>query len=266
MSFRTWRWAARSSLLFVASAFSSARAQDPANQWTSPVVRVTLQVDSSATAQFIARGFELRVGRSEGSPSVSATEIQLVKHAGPHTGVLVSSSATGARLPAGAIDVLDSLGQPTLTLRLSDVEIVSDRLSLSGSRETLEQQRLAQQEALSTLTADYQEAQRQLAAEEELSKVRGNARMDLARARDRASDLERRIDLLKQRQRLLASQEAGQGALDETIVLRFGGLEIVSGEPGGNVMIDLGAAARPACGTTVAGDARSSGKRDCRGR
>jgi hypothetical protein len=242
------------------------RAQDPANPSISPMVRVTLQLDSSATAQFIARGFELRVARSDASPSAPATEIQLVKHAGPHTGSLVRLSATGTHAPAGAIDVLDSLGQPALTLRLSDVEIVSDHLSLSGSRATLEQQRLAQQEALSALTTDYREAQRQLAAEEELSKVRGNARMDLARARDRASDLERRIDLVKQRQQLLASQDAGQGPLDETVVLRFGRLEIVSAEPGGSATIDLGGGTRTACGSVAGNDPHGSGRRDCRSR
>jgi mitochondrial fission protein ELM1 len=69
-------------------------------------------------------------------------------------------------------------------------------------------------------------------------------RLDLARARDRASDLQRRIDLLKQRQALLAGEIAGQGPLDETIVLRFGQLQIESTEPGGRAVIDF--ARRPA--------------------
>jgi hypothetical protein len=247
-------------------AISTARGQDPATTSVSPIVRVTLQLDSSSTAQFIARGFELRVARSDAPPSAPTTEIQLMKRAGPHTGALVSLGATGTHAPAGAIEVLDSLGQPTLTLRVSDVEIVSDHLTLSGSRATLEQQRLAQQEALSALTTDYQEAQRQLAAEEELSKVRGNARMDLARARDRASDLARRIELLKQRQQLLASQEAGQSPLEETIVLRFGKLQIESGEPGGSATIDLGGGTRTACATAATNETRSSGRRECRNR
>jgi hypothetical protein len=64
--------------------------------------------------------------------------------------------------------------------------------------------------------------------------------LDLARARDRATDLQHRIDLLKQRQSLLASQQADQGPLDETIVLRFARLEIESREPGGRATIDVG--------------------------
>jgi len=118
---------------------------------------------------------------------------------------------------------------------------VSDHLSLSATRASLEQQRISQQEALSALTADQQEAQRQLATLEELGKTRVATRMDVARARDHASDLQRRIDLLKQRQALLASQIANQtgGPLDETIVLHFARLQIESAEPGGRAAIDF---------------------------
>ena len=79
---------------------------------------------------------------------------------------------------------------------------------------------------------------------EELGKTRVATRQDLARARDRASDLQRRIDLLKQRQALLANQMAGEGPLDETVVLHFGQLQIDSRDPGGRAVIDF--ARRPA--------------------
>ena len=209
----------------------------------SPVVRVTLHTDSVSTARFNAHGFDLRVVQS-GVPS--SAEIELVKVAGPSTGDLVSMSANAARASSGLIEVLDSLGRSAVTLRLTDISVVSDHLSLSATRANLEQQRISQQEALSALTADQQEAQRQLATLEELGKTRVATRMDVARARDRASDLQRRIDLLKQRQALLAGQIASQagGPLDETIVLRFGQLQIESAEPGGRAVIDF--ARRPA--------------------
>ena len=209
----------------------------------SPVVRVTLHIDSASTARFNAHGFDLRVVQS-GVPS--SAEIELVKVAGPSTGDLVSMSANAARASSGLIEVLDSLGRSAVTLRLTDISVVSDHLSLSATRANLEQQRISQQEALSALTADQQEAQRQLATLEELGKTRVATRMDVARARDRASDLQRRIDLLKQRQALLAGQIASQagGPLDETIVLRFGQLQIESAEPGGRAVIDF--ARRPA--------------------
>jgi hypothetical protein len=148
-------------------------------------------------------------------------------------------SANATHALSAMIEVLDSLGRPEITLRLRDIVVVSDHLSLSAARANLEQQRISQQEALSALTADHQEAQRQLATLEELGKTRVATRLDLARARDRASDIQRRIDLLKQRQALLAGQFAGQGPLDETIVLHFGQMQIESAEPGGHAVIDF---------------------------
>ena len=215
---------------------ATATAQSAPRPLLSPVVRVTLQIDSTSTARFEAHGFDLRVAQSD---LPSSAEIQLVKRAGPNTGDLVSLSASGAHAPSAVIEVLDSIGAPAVTLRLSDVAVVSDQLSLSATRANLEQQRISQQEALSALTADYQEAQRQLSTMEELGKTRVATRQDLARARDHASDLQRRIDLLRQRQALLASQIAGQGPLDETVVLHFGQMEIDSRDAGGHAVIDF---------------------------
>lgn len=183
-----------------------------------------MQIDSATTARFDARGFDLLVGQA----LASGSEAHLVKQAGAYTRDLVRLSATGMHAPSVTIEVLDSLGAPAATIRLADATIVSDHLSLSAARADLEQQRISQQEALSALTADYQDAQRELAMLEELGKTRVATRQDLARARDRATDLQRRIDLLKQRQALLAAQTAGQGPLEETLVLRFATFEIVT--------------------------------------
>ena len=72
------------------------------------MVPVTLALDSAPPARFNARDFELRVSRSD--PSIpSATEIQIVKQAGAHTGSLVNLTSSGARIPSAVIDVLDSL-------------------------------------------------------------------------------------------------------------------------------------------------------------
>jgi hypothetical protein len=203
----------------------------------SPTVRVTIQTDSTTPAKFLARGFDLRV--ESGAPAT--TEVELVKRAGPFTGVLVALSASGTVAPAGIIEVLDTLGRPTITFRLTDVSIVSDHLSLSAARATAEQSRISQSEALSSLTADFQEASRQLAMAEALDKTHVNTKLELARARDHVADLQRRIDLLGQRRALLASQAAEQGPLDETIVLRFRQLDIETGEPGGTASVGIGA-------------------------
>ncbi len=167
-------------LPLLATAAATATAQDAPARSVSPTVRVALQIDSATTARFAARDFDFRVGRSDAAPA-PIVELQLVKQAGAYTGTLVSLSASGGRAPTGVVEILDSLAHPVLTLRLSDVAIVSDHLSLSATRANLETQRISQQEALSALTADYQEAQRQLATAEELSKTRGSTKFDLAR-------------------------------------------------------------------------------------
>ena len=223
---------------------STSRAQDAVQQaarpLASPVVRVTLQLDSGTVARFDARGFELRVSPARTGAAGSGAEIELVKPAGPHTGDLVRLSASGARSPMAQIEILDSLGVATTTWQLRDITVASDRVVLSSSRVALEQQRLAQQEALSTLTAERQEAQRQLATVEELGKSRVGTRLDLARARDRSADLERRIALLERRLALTDGQLGSQGMLEETVVLHFGRLEIESAEPGGRATVTLG--------------------------
>jgi hypothetical protein len=211
-----------------------------APQLGAPVVRVTLQLDSGATARFDARTFDLRVSSPASGATGSGAEIQLVKPAGPHTGDLVRLSASGARSPMAQIEILDSLGVATTTWQLRDVTIASDHVTLASSRVGLEQQRLAQQEALSTLTAEHQEAQRQLATVEELGKSRVGTRLELARARDRSADLERRMALPERRRALVNGQLASLGVLEETVVLRFGRLDIDSAEPGGRATITLG--------------------------
>lgn len=236
MSIRFFSRAVLTLALFHAA--SRAGAQDAPRATALPTVRVTLQLDGQSSAQFDARTFDLRVQQPAGG---APAEVQLVKPAGAHTGDLLRLSATGVRAPTAVIEVLDSLGAAQTTLHLTDVSVVSDHVSLSSTRAALAQQRISQQEALSVLTADYQEAQRQLATVEELGKSRVATRLDLARARDRASDLQRRIDLLKQRQALVDGQLAEQGPLEETIVLHFTRLEIESGAPGGRATIELGA-------------------------
>jgi len=225
-------------LALAAAPGSISHAQEATKPLVSTVVRVAMQLDSITTARFDARGFELRVSPpGAGRPGA---EVQLVKRAGAHTGDLVRLSASGTRAPEARIEILDSLGAVTTTLKLRDVAVVSDQVSLASSRVALEQQHIAQQEALSALTADQQEAQRQLATVEELRKSHVGTPLELARARDRSADLQRRIALLARRQALVSAQLESQGTLEETVVLHFDRLEIESTEPGGSAAIDLG--------------------------
>jgi hypothetical protein len=226
------------SLLALCIAFLAARvagAQAALPHTTSSIVRVTLQVDTDSTVRFDVDGFELKVSPA-GMPGVNA-EMQLVKQAGINTGTLLAMAGRRLHAPSAVVEVLDSAGTAAMTFRLTDVTIVSQRLTLAGNRASLEQQSISQQEALSALNADYQEAARQLATNEELSKNHVGTRLELARARDRVSDLQRRVDLLKQRQAQVARQLAGSG-LEETIILHFGQLEVESKDSGGRAVID----------------------------
>ena len=228
------RW--RVSILSLAAALAATGvAGAQAAQRTASIVRVTIQIDADSAARFDADAFELKVSPS-GMPGVNV-EMQLVKQAGPHTGSLLAMAGRRLHAPSAVVEALDSAGAPAMTFRMTDVTVVSQRLTLAGNRASLEQQSISQQEALSALNADYLEAARQLATNEELNKNHVGTRLELARARDRVSDLQRRVDLLKQRQAQVARQLAGSG-LEETIVLHFGQLEVESKDSGGHAVID----------------------------
>jgi hypothetical protein len=168
-----------------------------------------------------ARGFELRVPQPD-------AQVALTKNTDTTTPDLIRVAQSHAVLPEVVVEVFDSAAAPVMKLRLTGVVIASERVALSTSRASLEQQRIAQQEALSSLTSDYQEAKRQLDMAEELGKTRITTRQDLARARDRASDLKQRLDLLKQRQAMVARQLEAMGPVDETLTLRFQHMDIES--------------------------------------
>ena len=216
-------------------AVHAAGAQSAVQRPASSIVRVTLQVDADSAVHFDVDGFELKVSPSA-MPGVNV-EMQLVKQAGANTGALLAMAGRRTRAPSAVVEVLDSAGAAAMTFRLTEVSVVSQRLTLSGNRNSLEQQSIAQQEALSALNADFQEASRQLTTTEELNRSHVGTRLELARARDRVSDLQRRMDLLKQRQAQVARQLAGSG-LEETLVLHFGQLEIESKDASGRTVID----------------------------
>lgn len=228
---------------------------------TSSSAHVVLQIDSSVVAQFDAHGFDLGVAQlarvgDAGAPG-STAEIKLVKQAGPFTGDLVRLSASGAHALAATIEVLDSLGTATLTIRLTDITVMSDHIALSSAREALTQQSISQQETLTQLTADYQQAQRDLATAEELGKSRVTTRQDLARARSRTAELQQRVALATQRQAMLARQLRRQSELDESLVLHFARMELDTHTDGGlgawDAARDSGVAERAGHGKPASG-------------
>lgn len=213
-------------------------AQTPRAAIPAPTsAHVTLQLDSATIASFDVHGLDLRVsqapGREASDSSISTAAIELVKAAGAYTGDLVQLCASGAHIPSGIIEVLDSVGGPVMTIRLTDVIVASDHIALSGARESLEQQRISQQEALVQLSTEQQQAERDSAMAEALGKSKVVTRQDLAHARERASELQQRVALAQERQALLARQLASQGPVDESLVLRFGRIEIETSAAGG---------------------------------
>jgi len=99
-------------------------------------------------------------------------------------------------------------------------------------KNALEQQRIAQEAALTQLTTDYQEAQRQLAVAEQLGKSRVTTPQDLSRAREHANDVQRRLQLARQSQAMLENQLAEQGPMDEELTLHFARIAIDGADPG----------------------------------
>lgn len=203
-----------STLFVVLSAASVATAQTAS-------ANVTLKIDSVRTLGFSARGFDLRVQDAE-------TRVELTRSTDSVTRELVRIAAARAVLPEVVIEVCDSTEATFMRLRLTGVTIESEHVALSTSRSLLEQQRLAQQEALSSLMSDYREAERELAVAEELGKTRITTRQDLARARDRVSDLKQRRDLLRQRQGIVDRQLEKMGPVDEMLTLRVRQVDIES--------------------------------------
>lgn len=203
-----------STLFVVLSAASVATAQTAS-------ANVTLKIDSVRTLGFSARGFDLRVQDAE-------TRVELTRSTDSVTRELVRIAAARAVLPEVVIEVCDSTEATFMRLRLTGVTIESEHVALSTSRALLEQQRLAQQEALSSLMSDYREAERELAVAEELGKTRITTRQDLARARDRVSDLKQRRDLLRQRQGIVDRQLEKMGPVDEMLTLRVRQVDIES--------------------------------------
>ena len=204
-------------------------------------VRMSLPLDSATVVGFDVRTFDLGVARdAAGSTATSSTsstsstsntantELQLVKSADPYTNDLLRLSTEGTHLPWATIEVVDSLGAPQTTLHLTDVSVVSDHVAYSGARAALQQQRIALEESLSQLTSEHEAAERDLATAEALGKTRVTTRQDLDRAREHAADVQRRLDLGKERQALLARQLGAVGALDETVVLHVGSVSVES--------------------------------------
>ena len=106
-----------------------------------------------------------------------------------------------------------------MLVHLYDVQVVSTRLLLSDERSALLQQRLTLVESIAQITADMQEADRQLSATESLAKQRLSPSLELARARSRAAVLAQRLDVQQRRLALVERDFARWIPTQEEVVL-----------------------------------------------
>jgi hypothetical protein len=176
-----------------------------------------------------ARGFEVALTGSGARrrPAMAMSRLKLVRVPDSTTVALAQRVATGARVPR--IDVrLPGAGDAGLVLRLYDVQVVSTRLVAGSDRATLLQQRLALAESTVQLTADRQEAERQLEAMETLERQHLSPSLDVARVRATAEVLSQRLAVQQHRLALADRQLAAWTPVQEELELLAARSELVT--------------------------------------
>jgi multidrug resistance efflux pump len=102
--------------------------------------------------------------------------------------------------------VLLELSNPDVHIQALQAEqqLTAAQAQLVSLHATLENQRLTQEAAVATVRSEYEEAMRQLRANEELAQGGLIPSLELSRARDRAAELEVRLDVERKRLELFA--------------------------------------------------------------
>lgn len=226
----------------------AARDTIPATAPRDPIARVTFDfgpTSGTAPTTLVVRGLELGFTNTgtvavtqQGSPSgsggsssqrasaVGTAQARFTKDIGPLTTELAHYGATGARVPNVTVEVLDTLGVTVMRVALSDVIVSSDRIVLSPRDAGLDQQRLALSDAISQLSADLAEAQRQLNLTDVLDKRRLSSTQEVARARERVELLQARLDNQRARMAMLDRQIGAQAPVHEEVLLSFGRFDV----------------------------------------
>lgn len=189
-------------------------------------VRVrALELEFSNTAAVaIASGSGSSAGRTP-SPTGSA-HARFVKDIGPLTAVLAQRGTTGERIPSVVLDVTDPAGRSLVRLRLGDVVVSTDRVVVAQADRALEQQRLDLTDAIAQVSADLQEAERQLNLTDVLDKRRLSSSQEVARARERVDVLQTRLDGQRRRLAMLEERIHEQSPVHEEVLLSFARFEV----------------------------------------
>ncbi|MDQ6888589.1 MAG: efflux RND transporter periplasmic adaptor subunit [Gemmatimonadota bacterium] len=176
------------------------------------VDRATLMIDT------VRRGEMVRQVRGPGT--LVPEQIRLI------------SALTAGRVENIALRAGEKVTKDTPLLELSNPDVQLQSLEaqrqltqaeaeLVNLRTTLEQARLTQASTVSLLRTEYQEAQRTLSSAETLAQRGLASAGELQRAREKALDLQTRIDLERQRLEMVTQQNAKQLALQQNQVERM---------------------------------------------
>ncbi len=176
------------------------------------VDRATLMIDT------VRRGEMVRQVRGPGT--LVPEQIRLI------------SALTAGRVENIALRAGEKVTKDTPLLELSNPDVQLQSLEaqrqltaaeaeLVNLRTTLEQARLTQASTVSLLRTEYQEAQRTLSSAETLAQRGLASAGELQRAREKAADLQTRIDLERQRLDMVTKQNAKQLALQQNQVERM---------------------------------------------
>ena len=207
--------------------------------------RVIFQFGSSAGvgvvsgAPILVRGLEVSfasqpspapAGQGAPAPAVSISRLRFVKDPDAVTAELARRGMSGERIDTVMVEVIDGNGSTIMRLRVARALVASDRLSLDPSGGSLEQQHLSLMETIAQLSADLQEARRQLALNEALDKKRATSSLEVARAKERVSLMETRLAVQQRRLEILRRQIASRSPVDEEVTLSFSKFEIEAPE------------------------------------
>lgn len=190
---------------------------------TLPAAEAMVDFGAAMGPPVAMRAFELDVTQGEaarGRRRLPATaRLRLVRAPDALSAPLARRVSTGERLARVDAELPGGNGASPMLVHLYDVQIVSTRLLLSDERSALLQQRLTLVESIAQITADMQEADRQLSATESLAKQQLSPSLELARARSRAAVLAQRLDVQQRRLALVERDFARWIPTREEVVL-----------------------------------------------
>lgn len=167
-------------------------------------------------------------GVTSGRRHGTTTQIRLTRRPDSSSAALALKLSSGDHFAHVEALMPGARGASGLVLRLSDVQILSERITAASGEVGLEQELLTAQESLAQLTADRDEAERQLAALGSLEERKLSAPLDVARARSNAELLTVRVEAQRARLALVQRRRAGWSPTQEEILLSATRSEIES--------------------------------------